>query len=84
MAESNETDGLVLDLDGVPKMPTIEYINSSNTIVFNNPNETHLGSIEPSEETPATFNSSVIVNGPLSIGLDFTDFVPMPLPSDPF
>ena len=84
MTESNQTDGEVLNYDDSLKTPIIEYNNSNNTIVFNNPIETNLGIIASSEDTPATFNSSVIVNGPLSVGLDFTNFVQMPLPSDPF
>ena len=52
--------------------------------MFRNPFETNLGIIASSEMTLATFSSSVVIHGPLPVGLDFTDFAPMPLPSDPF
>ena len=37
MTESNQTDGEVLNYDDSLKTPIIEYNNSNNTIVFNNP-----------------------------------------------
>ena len=43
MTESNQTDGEVLNSDDSLKTPIIEYNNSNNTIVFNNPIETNLG-----------------------------------------
>ena len=82
MTDSNQTDGEVLNYDDSLKMPVIGYNNNNNSIVFNNPIETNLGIIASSEDTPVTFNSAII-NGVLSVGSDFTEFIPMPLPSDP-
>jgi len=82
MTDSNQTDGEVLNYDDSLKTPVIGYNNNNNSIVFNNPIETNLGIIATSEDTPVTFNSAII-NGVLSVGSDFTEFIPMPLPSDP-
>ena len=82
MTDSSQTDGEALNYNDSLKMPVIGYNNNNNSIVFNNPIETNLGIIASSEDTPVTFNSAII-NGVLSVGSDFTEFIPMPLPSDP-
>ena len=82
MTDSNQTDGDVLNYDDSLKTPVSGYNNNNNSIVLNNPIETNLGIIASSEDTLVTFISAII-NGVLSVGSDFTEFMPMPLPSDP-
>ena len=82
MTDSSQTDGEVLNYDDSFRMTGIGYNNKNNSIVLNNPIETNLGIIASSEDTLATLNS-VILHGVLSVGNDLTQFIPMPLPSDP-
>ena len=83
MSES-PPQGLVIDYSGMTPIPVIQYDSSSNAIIFDNPVQTTSG-IASSELAPLSFNSPAVFNNGISAGVnaDFSQFVPMPLPSDP-
>jgi hypothetical protein len=83
MSES-PPQGLVIDYTEMTAIPVIQYDSSSNAIIFDNPVQT-TGGIASSDQTPLSFNSPAVFNSGISAGVnaDFSQFVPMPLPSDP-
>ena len=83
MSES-PPQGLVIDYADMTAIPVIQYDSTSNAIIFDNPVQT-TGGIASSDQTPLSFNSPAVFNSGISTGVnaDFSQFVPMPLPSDP-
>ena len=84
MSQGNPLDGVVTDYSGMTPIPVMKYDSSSNAIFFDNPVQTTSG-IKSSELAPLSFNSPAVFNNGISAGVnaDFSQFVPMPLPSDP-
>ena len=76
--------GLVIDYSEMTSIPVIKYNNTSNALIFDTPIQT-TGGIASSELAPLSFNSPAVFNSGISAGVNayFSQFVPMPLPSDP-
>ena len=83
MSES-PPQGLVIDYTEMTAIPVIQYDSTSNAIIFDNPVQT-TGGIVSLELAPLSFNSPAVFNSGISAGVNayFSQFVPMPLPSDP-
>ena len=83
MSES-PPQGLVIDYSDMEPIPVIQYDKNSNTLIFDNSVQTSSG-IKSSELAPLSFNSPAVFNSGMFAGVnaDFSQFVPMPLPSDP-
>ena len=82
MSEGNPLDGVVTDYSEMTPIPVIQYDSSSNAVIVDNPIQT-TGGIASSELAPLAFNSPAVFNISAGVNADFTQFVPMPLPSDP-
>jgi hypothetical protein len=84
MSEEAPTDGVISDYNDMTQIPIIKYNNNNNALIFDNPVQTSSG-IASSELAPLSFNSPAVFNNGISAGFnaDFSQFVPMPLPSDP-
>jgi hypothetical protein len=84
MSEELPPQGLVTDYNDMTPIPVIKYNSTNNALIFDNPVQTSSG-IASSELAPLSFNSPAVFNNGISAGFnaDFSQFVPMPLPSDP-
>ena len=84
MSQENPLDGIVTDFGNMVPIPVIKYKSTNNALIFDNQVQTSSG-IASSELVPLSFNSPAVFNNCISAGFnaDFSQFVPMPLPSDP-
>ena len=76
--------GIVDSYDDMTPIPMISYDQTNNALVFNDPMQTTEG-IASSESETLGFNSPTTFKQSVQVGLNanLSDFVPMPLPSDP-
>ena len=76
--------GLIMDYSNMTPMPVIKYNTTSNALIFDNPVQTSSG-IASSDQAPLAFNSPAKFNNGIAalVNGDLSEFVPMPLPSDP-
>ena len=84
MSGGSPNHGVVDSYDGMTPIPGISYNPTNNALVINNPAQANEGIASAESETldfnwPALFQQSVQVG----LNANLSDFVPMPLPSDP-
>ena len=84
MSEELPPQGLVTDYNDMTPIPVIKYNSTNNALIFDNPVQISSG-IASSELAPLSCNSPAVFDTGISVGVnaDFSQFVPMPLPSDP-
>ena len=84
MPGGSPMDGIVDSYDDMTPRPVISYDQTNNALAFDNPVQTTEGIASSESETlesnsPTLFKQSVQVE----FNANLSDFVPMPLPSDP-